>query len=115
MTWYLKPFKVKKRDKDKNNNFFFSYRWWEAIRKAIWTKFEDLKKYQIKRFTNLCWQIYIKTKIRAHGDKSYNNFCGLNVSEDNIECQFCTVIYLDSLLVYNKIYFLKRLLRKLSL
>ena len=32
---------------------------------------------------------YIKTKIRTYDDKVYTNFCGLNVSEDGVECEFC--------------------------
>ena len=35
---------------------------------------------------------YIKTKIRTYGDKVYTNFRGLNVPEDNIECESFTVI-----------------------
>ena len=46
---------------------------------------------------------YIKTKIRTYGDKVYTNFRGLNVPEDNIECESFTVISIDSLLVSKKI------------
>ena len=41
---------------------------------------------------------YMKTKIRKYGDKVYTNFCGLNVPEDNIQCEYFTVISIDSLL-----------------
>ena len=35
---------------------------------------------------------HIKTKIRTYGDKVYTNFFGLNVPEDDIECQSFRVI-----------------------
>ena len=50
---------------------------------------------------------YIKTKIRTDSDKVYTNFCGLNVPEDDIECQSFTVISIDSLLVYKSKYYLQ--------
>ena len=49
--------------------------------------------------------IYIK-KIRMHDNKIYTNARGLNVPEDDIECQYFTVISINSLLVYeNKYYY----------
>ena len=42
----------------------------------------------------------MKTKIRTYGDKIYTNFRGLNVPEDDIECESFTVIFTDSLIVY---------------
>ena len=50
---------------------------------------------------------YIKIKIRAYGDKVYNNFCGLNVPEDDVEYESFTVISIDSLLVYKNKYYLQ--------
>ena len=50
---------------------------------------------------------YIKTKIKIYGDKAYTNFIGLNVPEDDIECEFFTVISIESLLLYEKKYFLQ--------
>ena len=48
---------------------------------------------------------YIKVKIKTYGNKAYN-FCGLNVPEDDRECDFFNVISIDSLLVYeNKYHF----------
>ena len=41
------------------------------------------------------------------GDKVYTNFRGLNVPEDDIECEYFTVISIDSLLVYDKKYYLE--------
>ena len=50
---------------------------------------------------------YIKTKIRTYGDKVYTNFRGINVPEDDIECESLTVISIDSLLVYESKYYLQ--------
>ena len=47
---------------------------------------------------------YIKNKIRTYGDKVYNNFRALNKPEDDLECESFTVIYIDSLLVYENKY-----------
>ena len=40
----------------------------------------------------------MKTKVRTYG----YNFRGLNLAEDDIECESFTVISIDSLLVYDK-------------
>ena len=45
---------------------------------------------------------YIKTKIRAYGDKICTNFLGLKVPEDAVEGESFTAISLDSLLIYDK-------------
>ena len=45
--------------------------------------------------------------MRAHGDKVYTNFRGLNVSEDDIECGYFTVISIDYLLIYENKYYLQ--------
>ena len=50
---------------------------------------------------------YIKTKIRTYVDKVYINFRGLNVPEDNVECESFTIIFIDSLLVYENKYYPK--------
>ena len=50
---------------------------------------------------------YIKTKIRPYSDKVYTNFHGLNVTEDNIECESFTVISIDFLFVYESKYHLQ--------
>ena len=49
----------------------------------------------------------IKTKIRTYGDKVYTNFRGLNVPEDDIECESSTVVSIDSLLVCENKYYLQ--------
>ena len=45
--------------------------------------------------------------MRAHGDKVYINFRGLNVSEDDVECAYFTVISIDYLLIYENKYYLQ--------
>ena len=49
----------------------------------------------------------MKTKIRTNGDNFYANFHGLNVLEDDVECDPFTVISIDSLLVYQNKYYLQ--------
>ena len=43
---------------------------------------------------------YINAKIKTYGDQVYTIFRGLNVPEDDIECESFTVISIDSLLLY---------------
>ena len=50
---------------------------------------------------------YIKTKITAYGDKLYACVCGLNVLGDKVECESFTIIPTDSLLAYEKKYYLQ--------
>ena len=67
---------------------------------------EDLKNIELNTLP-VYDDRYIKTKIRTYWDKVYTNFCGLNVSEDDIECKSFTVISIDSLLVYDMKYYLR--------
>ena len=67
--------------------------------KTNWTKIEDLKDIELNALP-VYDDRYIKTKMRTYGNKVYTNFHGLNVLEDDIECEFFTVISIDSLLVY---------------
>ena len=56
MSGYGKTFKVKDGDKDKNNKLMTFRIDDEKLLekyKVIWTKIEELKKYEIKRFTSL--------------------------------------------------------------
>ena len=82
--------------------------------KAIWTKIEDLKNIELNALP-VYDDRYIKTKIRTYGDKVYTNFRGLNVPEDDIECESFTVISIDSLLLYENKYYLQVLFRQLCL
>ena len=73
---------------------------------AIWIKIEDLKNIELNALP-VYDDRYIKIKITAYSDKVYTNFCGLNVLEDDIECESFIVIFIDSLLVYKNQYYPK--------
>ena len=49
---------------------------------------------------------FLKTKIRTYRDKVYTNFRSLNLLEDDMQCKYFTVISIDSLLAYEKKYYL---------
>ena len=72
---------------------------------TIWTEIEDLKKTGLNALP--VYVRYIKTKIRAYGNKVYISFCGLIVPEDYIECESFTVISINSLLVYKSKYYIQ--------
>ena len=84
MSGYVKTFKVKDGDKDKNNklmSFLIDSEKLLEKYKAIWSKIENLKNTEFNAlpvYDNRC----IKTNI---SDKVYTNFCGLNVPEDDKE------------------------------
>ena len=65
--------------------------------KAIWTKIEDFKYINLNALP-IYDDRYIKTKIRTCGDKVYTNFHGLNVPENDKECEslpsFLLILYL---------------------
>ena len=76
MSEYVKIFKVKDGDQDKNNKLI-SFRLdneklLEKYR-PIWTKIEDLKNTNLNALP-VYDDRYIKSKIRTYGDKVYNNF-----------------------------------------
>ena len=62
--------------------------------KAIWTKIEELKNIELKA-------------LPAYDYKVYTNFRGLNVPEDDTECEYSTAISIDFLLVYESKYYLQ--------
>ena len=68
--------------------------------KVIWTKSTELNALPVYD------DRYIKTKMIIYGDKVYTNVCGLNVPEDDAECESFTVISIDSLLVSENKYYL---------
>ena len=78
--------------------------------KATCTKIEDLKN--ALDALPVYDDRYMKTNLRTYGNKVYTNFCGLNVPEDDTECESFTVISIDSLLAYHKKYYLLVLLDK---
>ena len=108
MSGDVKTFNMKDRDNDKNKlmpfriddkKLFGKY-------KAIWNKIEDLKNIELNALP-----VYdgrsIKSKIGTYGDKVYTKFRGLNVPEDDIECDSFTVISIDFLFVYENKYYLQ--------
>ena len=100
MSGYAKAFKVEEENKELMSLHINDEKLLEKY-KAIWTKIEDLKN--IKLHTLPVYDDrYIKTKLRAFGDKIYTNFRSLNVSKDDIEFESFTAISIDSLLVYDK-------------
>ena len=70
--------------------------------KAIWTRIEDIKNIELNALPVYDGR-YIKTKI-TYDEKVHASYRGLNVLEDNLECESCTVISIDSLLIYENKY-----------
>ena len=109
MSGYVKTFKGKEGNKEKRNELMpFRIGDYKLQEKhiAIWIKIEDLKNIELNVLP-VYDDRYIKNKITTYGDKVYTNFCGLNVPEDDIECESFIVIFIDSLLVYENQYYLK--------
>ena len=82
---YIKAFKVKGGDKDKNNksmSFHIDDEKQFEKYKAIWTKSEDIKNIELNVlpvYDDRC----IKTKVRTYNDKVYIILCGKNKPEDD--------------------------------
>ena len=74
--------------------------------KTIWAKIDDLKNIELNALP-VHDDRHIKTKIITYHDKVYTNFHNLNVPEDEIKCEFFTVISIDSLVVYKNKYYLQ--------
>ena len=104
MSGYVQTFKVKEGDKDKNNKLN-DEKLLEKY-KSIWTKIEGLKNIELNALPDY-HNRYIKTKTRTYSDKVYINFRGLNVLEDDIECESFAAISNDSLLIYCNKYYLQ--------
>ena len=102
MNGYVKTSKIKNKN---NKSMSFSINNEKLLKKykGIWTKIEDLKNIKLNALP-VYDDRYIKSKIRKCGDKVYTNFCGLNVPEEDIECELFTVISIDSLLVHENKY-----------
>ena len=80
---YVKTFKVKEGDKDKNNKLMFFGVDDEKVLgkcKAIWTRIEDLKNIELNTFS-VYDDRYIKAKLRTYCVKVYTSSRGLNVPE----------------------------------
>ena len=105
MSGYVKTFKVKEGN-NKLMSFCIDDEKLLEKYKSIWTMIEDLKNIKLNALPAYNDR-YIKIKIRTYDNKIYTNFRGLNVPEDDIACESFTVISIDSLLVYDKKYYLQ--------
>ena len=105
MSGYVEKFKVKEGE---NTLMPFPIDDEKLLEKyeAAWTKIEDLQNIESNALP-VYDDRYIKTKIRTYSDKSFIIFRGLNVTEDDIECESFTVISIDFLLIYDKKYYLQ--------
>ena len=75
---YVKTFKVKNGDKDKNNKLISFLIYDEKLLekyKAVWTKIEDLKNIELNALPVYDAK-YIKTKIRTYDNKYILTFVG---------------------------------------
>ena len=109
MSWYVKTFETKARDKDKNNKWMsFCIKDERLLEKyqAISTKFEDLKNIEMNNLTAYDDR-NIKTTIRTYGNNVHTTFRGFNVPVDDIECESLTIISIDSLFEYERKYYLQ--------
>ena len=70
--------------------------------KAIWTKIEDFKNIGFNALP-----FYDYRYIKIYGGKVNTNFRGLNVPEDDMECESFIAISIDPLLVYENKYYLR--------
>ena len=98
MRGYVKTFKVKDGDKDKNNelmSFRIDNEKLLEKYKPVSTKIENFKNIELNALP-VYDDRYIKTEIRPYADE-VPYFRGLNVPEDDMECEFITVISIDSL------------------
>ena len=108
MSGYVKTFKVKHGDQNKNNSlmsFCIGDEKGLEKSKAIWLNIEDLPVYDDR---------YIKTKRRTYGDKNYANFRCFNVPEVDTECKSFTATFIDSLLAYKSKYYVQVYLENFS-
>ena len=95
MSGYVKTFKVKDGDKDKNNKLMSFHINNEKLLeqyKAIWTNIEGLSNIGLNPLP-VYDDRYIKTKITTYEDKVYTAFHGLNVPKDDIECESFSHFY----------------------
>ena len=109
MSGYVKTFKFNEENKDRNNKLMSFHTDDKKLLeqyKGIWTKIEDFKKHELNHLL-VYDDRYRENKIRTYSDKVYTNFHGLNVSEDDIECESFTVTSIGSLLVYGSKYYLQ--------
>ena len=93
---YVKTFK------GKNNKLMFFRRDDDKLLekyKTIQGKTEDLNKIELNALPVYDGR-YTKTEINTYDDNVYANFRDSNVPEDGVESESFTIIFIDSLLVY---------------
>ena len=109
MSGYVKSFNAKDGDKDRNNKLMSLHiddnKLFEKY-KIIWSKIDDLRNIKLTALP-VYDDRFIKTKTRTYGDKVYTNFCGLNVPEDEVECESFTISSVNSSLVYDNKFYLQ--------
>ena len=94
MNLYIYTFKNEGGDKNKNNNLMsLSIDDDNLLQKyqTISTTIKDLRNIEYDALP-IYDDRYLKTKITAYDEKVYTNFCGLNVSEEGVECESFTLI-----------------------
>ena len=100
--WYIKTFKFKDGDKDKNKKLtslrIDDRNLWEKY-KTISIKAEDLKNIELNT-VSVYDDRYKENKLRTYGDKVYANFHDWNVPEDDMECKDFIIVPIDCLSVY---------------
>ena len=106
MSGHIKAFKVKARDKNKNNKLMLFCINDEKLLGKYKAKIRDLKDIEWNALP-IYDERYTKTKTRTYGNKVYTNFRGLNVPKDDTECKSFTVMSINSLLVYGNKYYLR--------
>ena len=105
MSGYVKTFKVKDGDKDKNKKLMSFHIDDEKLLEkyiTIWIKIEDFKNIKLNALP-VYDERYRKNKLRTYDDEVYTNFCSSNVPKD----KFFTLIPVDPLLVYKKKHYLQ--------
>ena len=108
MSGQVKTFKVKDGDRNKKNNLTsFCIDDGKLLEKykSVWTKIENVKNIELNVLSAYDNR-QIKNKITTYNDKVYTNFRSLNVPED-VKFESITATYIDSLLLYNKRYYLQ--------
>ena len=105
MSGYVKTFKVEEEINELLSFCIDDEKLLEKY-KAIWTNIENKKHIELNALP-VYDDRYIKAKIITYGDNVYTNFRGLNVPEDDIECESFNIISIDSLLVYENKYYLE--------
>ena len=105
---YVKTFK------GKNNKLMFFRRDDDKLLekyKTIQGKTEDLNKIELNALPVYDGR-YTKTEINTYDDNVYANFRDSNVPKDGVESESFTIIFIDSLLVYESKYYLQLYLDK---